>query len=174
MITDKMSDSQKQIYDRYRNNFPFKIVEFINELGIKVIASDMPSNISGSISKTGESFTIYINNSHASTRLRFTLAHELGHYFNDQEYLQSNNHIRDLSKQATSKILYRKESPDIDYAMQKMDVEANKFAADLLTPQEIFKKIWNIEDTPEKVANYFGVSVEAVKIRASFLLDGIF
>lgn len=174
MITDKMNDDQKKIYGKYKNTFPFKIVEFINELGIKVIASDMSNNISGSITKMGETFTIYINNSHASTRLRFTLAHELGHYFNDREYLESNNQIQDLSKQATPKFLYREASPNIDCSMQKMDVEANKFAANLLMPEEKFKEIWNLEDTPEKVANFFGVTIEAVKIRASVLLGEIF
>ena len=114
MITERMTDNQKDIYEKYKNTFPFKIVEFINELGIKVMASDMPNNISGSIAKMGETFTIYINNSHPSTRLRFTLAHELGHFFNDSDYLQSNNQIQDLSKQATPKFLYRKESPNID------------------------------------------------------------
>lgn len=165
MITDKMNDDQKKIYGKYKNTFPFKIVEFINELGIKVIASDMSNNISGSITKMGETFTIYINNSHASTRLRFTLAHELGHYFNDREYLESNNQIQDLSKQA---------NPNIDCSMQKMDVEANKFAANLLMPEEKFKEIWNLKNTPEKVANFFGVTIEAVKIRASVLLGEIF
>lgn len=169
-----MDDDQKKIYGKYKNTFPFKIVEFINELGIKVIASYMSNNISGSITKMGETFTIHINNSHASTRLRFTLAHELGHYFNDREYLESNNQIQDLSKQATPKFLYRKASPNIDCSMQKMDVEANKFASEILMPEEKFIELWKYETSPEKVAKYFGVSVEGAKIRASVLLGEIF
>ncbi|MBH1989928.1 MAG: ImmA/IrrE family metallo-endopeptidase [Alphaproteobacteria bacterium] len=174
MVTKKMTAEQQQTYARYHDIFPFRIVEFINDIGIRVIATEMKNNISGSIAKTDNTFTIYVNDTHAPTRLRFTLAHELGHYFNDRKYLESNDQIQDLSKQAMSKVLYRKESPSIDVEMQKMDIEANKFAANILMPEEKFKELWNKEDTPEKVARFFGVSVEAVKIRASFLLGEIF
>lgn len=88
MPTDKMTAEQQQIYNRYKDNFPFQIVEFITELGIDIFTSaGMSKEISGAICKEDEKYVIYINESHSVTRNRFTLAHELGHYFYDKEYL---------------------------------------------------------------------------------------
>lgn len=174
MIIEKMNAAQKEIYNKYKNEFPFKIVEFINELGIKVIAGKMDSTFSGAICKENSHYKIYINDSHAPTRLMFTLAHELGHFFNDKEYLDSNNEIIDPSKQAVRNFLYRKNSHPIDLKMRQMDIEANKFAAELLMPENEFIKRWSKETTPESVAKFFGVSVEAVKIRAFIVMGEIF
>lgn len=58
--------------------------------------------------------------------------------------------------------------------MRKMDVEANRFAFELLMPEEKFIEIWNKETTPEQVAKFFGVSSDAAKIRAFVLLGEIF
>ena len=173
-IQEKMSSTQKEIYCKYMDNFPFKIIEFINELGIKVTAAKMDSSFSGAICNEEGEYRIYINDSHSPTRLRFTLAHELGHYFYDRPYLDSNAEITEPSKQAIRPVLFRKDGPDIDPEMRKMDINANQFAAQLLMPEIKFIEIWNQKTTPEQVADFFGVSVEAVKIRASVLLGEIF
>ena len=172
-VTGKMTEEQKSIYYKYRNKFPFKIVEFMNELGIRVTASGMPNGYSGGIRKEEDTYRVYINDSHAPARLMFTLAHELGHYFYDKDYLESYSEIIDLSKQSL-KIFFIKQTCVIDPKMRLMDINANQFAAELLMPENKFIKIWNKETTPEQVAKFFGVSVEAVKIRASVLLGEIF
>lgn len=171
-----MNTDEKNIFKKYKNEFPFKIVEFVNELGIKVSAVEMiDPTVSGAICKEENRYRIYINNSHAPTRLRFTLAHELGHYYNDKKYLDSVSEILDPSKQAQKgTFLFRQTTPDINLEMRKMDVEANKFAAELLMPEEKFIEVWRNETTPEAVAKFFGVSVEAIKIRASIVLGEIF
>lgn len=173
MITAEMDASQIEIYDTYKNIFPFKIVEFINELGIKVIAAEMPSYVSGAIRKEEDKYVIYINDSHSITRQRFTLAHELGHFFNDKNYLESNE-IIDPLKQSQHKILLRIDTLPIDPVMKEMDIKANQFAADILMPEEKFIEVWNKKTTPEEVAKFFKVSVEATKIRAFTLLGEIF
>lgn len=172
-VTKCMDAHQQEIYNRYKDTFPFKIVEFINELGIRVIAAEIPYYISGAIRKEEDNYAVYINDSHFLTRQRFTLAHELGHFFYDKEYLDSNE-IIDPSKQAQPKILFRKDIYPIDSKMQGMDIKANQFAAELLMPKEKFIEVWNRETSPEEVAKFFGVSVEATKIRASNLLGEIF
>jgi len=58
--------------------------------------------------------------------------------------------------------------------MRAMDINANQFAAELLMPEKKFIEIWKKETISGQVAKFFGVSVEAVKIRASVLLGEIF
>lgn len=172
-IMKKMSEEQKEIYNKYKYEFPFKIVEFINELGIIVTKAQMPSYISGAIRKEKDVYRIYINDSHASTRLRFTLAHELGHYFCDRDYLNSNE-IIDLSKSERDKTLFRKDIFDESPEMREMDINANRFAAELLMPEDEFMDQW-IRETPiQKIAEFFKVSETAVMIRASNLTGEIF
>lgn len=172
-ILKVMNEEQRNIYTKYKDEFPFKIVEFINDLGIHIFTSDMDNNISGSISKEDNRYIIYINDSHPPTRLKFTLAHELGHYFYDKDYLDRKQ-IIDPSKQAISNILWRKNIKPIDQNMREKDIKANQFAAELLMPEIKFIEIWTQETSPEKVAKFFGVSLEATKIRASTLLGEIF
>ena len=62
----------------------------------------------------------------------------------------------------------------IDHDMRARDINANQFAAELLMPEKKFIEIWQRKTTPEQVAKFFGVSVDAVKIRASVLLGEIF
>lgn len=65
-------------------------------------------------------------------------------------------------------------SPKIDDEMRMMDIKANEFAFELLMPEDKFIEIWNKKTTPEEVAKFFGVTVDAVKIRAYSLLGEIF
>ncbi len=61
-----------------------------------------------------------------------------------------------------------------DRKMREMDVRANEFAMALLMPEDKFIEVWIHKTTPEQVAKFFNVSVDAVKIRASMLLGEIF
>lgn len=174
-VQEKMTDKQKEIYGKYNKTFPFKVVDFINELGIKVVAAEMQSYVSGAIvAEKDEQYKIYVNDSHPASRIRFTLAHELGHYFNDKDYLNDKGEIIDPSKQSHDKILWRKDVPVIDEAMRIKDIKANQFAAELLMPQDKFIEVWNNNTSPEAVAKFFNVSKEAVQIRAAALLGEIF
>lgn len=173
-ITGNMSLAEKSIFDRYKQKFPFQVVAFANELGIKVFVDQMPDNQSGAISKDSEGYSIYVNSDHSETRVRFTLAHELGHYFNDKAYLEENKSIVDTSKQAGKKFLFRKNCIPDDPAMRKMDIRANQFAADLLMPKDKFTEIWREKISPKEVSVFFNVSIEAVKTRAAVLLGEIF
>jgi Zn-dependent peptidase ImmA (M78 family) len=172
-ITEKMDDSQKIIYQKYSNSYPFKIVEFINDLGVIVTAADMPSYISGAVRKEDNGYRIYFNDKNSSTRIRFTLAHELGHFFYDRDYLDSNE-IIDPSKQSERNFLFRKEEFSNSPEMREMDTRANQFAASILMPENKFIEIWQSENSPLKVANFFKVSEAAVIIRASNLIGEIF
>ena len=170
-ITEKMTKEELDIYNKYSNSFPFPLVAFAKDLDIQVCSAVMPNEMSGAISKENNKYIIYLNEAHNSNRMRFTLAHELAHYFNDKDFLDQNGQIEDLNKQ-TNKKLFRVESDCIpkDKDMVQWDIKANKFAAELLMPEEKFIEVWKKLSSLEEVAEYFKVSIEAAKIRASNLL----
>ena len=92
---------------------------------------------------------ITINGSHASTRQRFTVAHELGHLM-----LHSlGRKFRDVYSAATN---------------SREELEANQFAAELLMPQSFMVNVPRSTD-PAVVAQHFGVSHDAARRRISEL-----
>lgn len=171
-IMRNMSESEKVIYEKHRRNFPFPVVQFANDIGVKVFAEDLPASVSGAITKKDSEYHILVNSNHHENRMRFTLAHELAHYFNDKDYLDSAGEIKDESKQA-KKWMFRDEQCSSDPDMYARDVKANRFAADLLMPQQEFIHKWKELRTPEDVAEYFKVSPDAVRVRAAVLLGEI-
>jgi len=83
-------------------------------------------------------------------RDRFTLAHEIGHY-----YLHSNQGDNPI-------VATRKGSTRIEW-------EANWFAAELLMPRSEFQRIHRKLREWPAIACHFKVSVDAVKVRGSSL-----
>lgn len=81
---------------------------------------------SGSIKKVGDSYRILINSDHPEGRQRFTIAHELAHYFLHQ-------HIIDRLELVDT-ALYRSGQPN------EVEREANIWAAAILMPHKLIKK----------------------------------
>jgi hypothetical protein len=134
----------------------FQIVE--SKLGgdISVLAGSewQDENISGSIIVNGpNNFHIYVSAYTGQTRDRFTIAHELGHYFLH-------------SRQGEMKIYAERYTPGTTLPVEW---EANWFAAGLLMPEEAVKECW--EDFPAEsyIASVFGVSVDAATYRIEYM-----
>lgn len=104
------------------------LVSIINKKGITMIKGNYESFFLGSIVHELGEFYLYLNNDllkeDQNTRIRFTLAHELGHYFIDEH--------RNLLEQGISLSFTKKDS---SYYIEK---EANHFASFLLMPRERF------------------------------------
>lgn len=114
--------------------------------------------VSGGIIKDNSNFIIYVNNQDSMNRKRFTIAHELGHYF--LNHLDNKGQYVDLHREAT-------------YIKSQEEIEADEFAACLLMPETLIKEKFNIlsilkfdKDTiVDKLANSFFVSQSAMKYR---------
>ncbi len=106
---------------------------------------------SGSIYVHGsEDFDILLPHYTSPTRDRFTVGHELGHYF-----LHSDQGEKPL-------IATRQGSTRIEW-------EANWFAAQLLMPKNRFSQICKRTDNDFEIAGVFQVSVDAVRVRRKAL-----
>jgi Zn-dependent peptidase ImmA (M78 family) len=112
--------------------------------------------LDGKISKNNEDYIVSLgcDKEGMNERDRFTLAHELGHLF--------------LGHVDRHETLYRR-------GANKLEYEANEFAAELLMPQEVFIQIVNENVDSDgvcdifKVAQHFEVSSSAALTRGKFL-----
>lgn len=98
-------------------------------------------------------FTIFLPDFISNRRARFTIAHELGHYF---------LHYR-LPGMEQEQSFGRGEK-------SRAEVEANVFASALLMPTDQFRMQWELHHGDTwKVARHFGVSPAAAGVRAQVL-----
>lgn len=138
------------------NEFKFKINDsldkIINKLGGKIhntaiYETDEPGSIC--VHKENE-FDIITESMATAARTRFTIAHELGHYFLH-------------SKQG--------EIPIVAYRLGTgiLEWEANWFAASLLMPRDTFCNAHKKNPNTVFLANKFGLSFSAIEVRKESL-----
>ncbi|AJI74296.1 hypothetical protein BZ13_1585 [Francisella philomiragia subsp. philomiragia ATCC 25015] len=107
-------------------------------------------DISGLCDKSNN--IIYINTKDAPVRQLFTLAHELGHYMLHENSEPLPRHTA--------------------YNYDPLELEANHFAANLLMPTKVFKKVFEaFNGNINKISTFFGVSRPAVAFRADVIGD---
>jgi len=119
----------------------------------------MPDNKSGYIRRELDgSFTIGLNRDDSELRQRFTLAHELGHYFLHSDLLEPGGEHFDR--------LYSGHN-DSGVLSARDETQANRFAAELLMPKTQVERLWSLNSRKEhwKLAKQFGVSSSAMAWR---------
>ncbi len=144
---------------------PLDVNDLAKQLDVRITNSDLGDDCSGVLVKSGESAVIGVNWEHHSNRQRFTIAHELGHFF-----LHKNGTYVDRS---TSAFFRNSESGS---GTLKEEREANQFAAALLMPSEwVYREIGNnnlnLDDdlAVMDLAERFGVSEQAMSFRLANL-----
>ena len=116
---------------------------------------------SGLILFSDGKYKIYINSQCGENRKRFTLAHELGHYFLHREYLTQKWHFIDDDNTLYNKPWYR----DLTDEIKNMEEEANFFAAEILMPENVVREAYSKNDNLNDLADFFSVSTEAMFYR---------
>lgn len=154
-----LGENDKKVFARYSGHPPVKLAAMAEELGLEVFRSSLKPNISGLIepSDTAPSgFRIRINRHELAERQRFTLAHEIGHYM---------LHRDKIGGGIVDTVMYRSN------LSSRYEVEANKFAADLVMPISFvnakLKELGGVasEEAIVALANHFRVSQSAMRIR---------
>ena len=131
---------------------PLDIVALLENLGIDVRYEPLENGISGMLIKnvTTNKWIIYVNSLHHPHRQRFTLSHELAHYCRHTPIVE----------EFVDKIFFRGSK------FSSMEIEANRFAAELLMPANEFCNQVGISPKVEDIAKHFQVSSAAVMYRA--------
>lgn len=129
---------------------PLDVEALVSALGIRLQPEIMDNDISGYLRASNGDWIIGVNSLHHPNRRRFTIAHELGHYF-------LHRHIGNFEDRA----LFRRERQS-----NPQEWEANDFAASLLMPSSDFRMaLANTNGDLEAVARQFGVSKLATSFR---------
>lgn len=151
-----LDDNEKALIARHQAEIPVRPGSLAKDFGLRVLASTLPSGISGQIKPQDGSFVISVNRHDSSRRQRFTVAHEIAHYLLHRD--QIGNGIQD-------DVLYRSSLSD------QKEAEANRLAAEILMPKaKVERELENLRDLQEservvKLSEMFEVSEVAMRIR---------
>lgn len=148
--------------DMYK--IPVDVIKIANANDIKVYEGDLDKKVSGAIryNKTQDKFDILINKNDAKVRQRFTVAHELGHYFLHQDFLRREEVHIDIMYRTTG----RNETEIEEEKAREREVDY--FAGALLINKMLLERIRS-ENTIDELAQIFDVSVSAMTVRLDIL-----
>jgi len=143
--------------------------------GIDVRMQPIDEDISGFLLRqAGEQGAIIgLNSNHSPTRRRFTLAHELAHFFLHGDQGQQEVHI-----DRTSRFQVKLRDPASSQGIDQEEIEANVFAAELLMPARFLERDFIEHDgfdlsdddhTAAALAKRYGVSAQAMSFRLANL-----
>lgn len=149
--------------DMYK--IPVDVIKIANENDIKVYEGDLDKKISGAIryKKEENEFEILVNKNDIKTRQRFTIAHELGHYFLHQDFLKSEEIHIDTMYRAVSN-----NGSEIE-AEREREKEVDYFAGALLMNKTLLEKMYKENNTIKELAEIFNVSISAMTVRLDVL-----
>lgn len=148
---------------------PVPVDRMIQALGIRLHVDALQGDICGFAFRDSHQSVIGVNTWHPPVRQRFTMAHELGHLLlHDHNF----NHVH-VDRGFVLKLRNGISSQGID----QEEVEANRFAAELLMPKRFLEKditalsgIDLLDDTNiSALAKRYGVSKQALLIRLASL-----
>jgi Zn-dependent peptidase ImmA (M78 family) len=142
---------------------PIDLDAILKQHDIALVMEEMPDEVSGALyAAPNQRPIIIVNKMQSMVRKRFTIAHELGHYF-----LGQSNEVH-----VDTQIMFR--SQQSSGANESAEIAANTFAAELLMPEQMvrqeYTKRWKnvFEDDDELVgelAKLFKVSTIAMGFR---------
>jgi Zn-dependent peptidase ImmA (M78 family) len=144
---------------------PVPVDQVAKKLGVLLCPLPADKEISGAIVRKEGRVVIAVNPAHHANRQRFTIAHELGHYF---FHSGMEEHVdKDF------RVSWRRVAgspPGVDW----QEITANRFAAELLMPTRFMKSdLDTIRNINKRAVTLFAlrykVSPEAMKIRLSSL-----
>jgi Zn-dependent peptidase ImmA (M78 family) len=148
---------------------PVDVEKIALSLGIEVQYKPTEDNVSGFLLRelSHHKALIGVNDSHALTRKRFTIAHELGHFLLHEE---EKAHI-------DQKFKINRRDENSSKGISREEKEANLFAAELLMPasfiEQDFFKFDVLDFFDEKqlkdLADKYQVSTLALSFRLSYL-----
>ena len=163
---ERISPNDRAVLDKHLTSRPVKLGELARELGVQIKVSTLQTGISGQIKNDDGQYIVRVNRYEARERQRFTIAHELAHYFLHRDIIdRSENGISD-------NVLYRSGEPE------RIEYEANRLAADIVMPMDLVEQQLEeefggvvTEATIENLAASFQVSKAAMEIRLSVFAE---
>ncbi len=154
----------RRLITRYRVLQPaVDVVDIARRLNIEVKFEEFPAGISGALYRGPERTIIAANQEHHEHRQRFTIAHELGHFFLHPDCPAYYDRENQVEMHFRAKIAGTVWDP--------RETEANRFAAELLMPRRLLvEAIRKAQDfNAASLAEVFNVSGQAMAFRLAEL-----
>ena len=140
---------------------PVSVFDAARAVGVTIRLGPLPSELSGFLLREGKNATIGVNNLHPRKRQNFTVAHELGHL-----------RLHPADSFVDRKLSFYFRDSRSGQAIDRREIEANQFAADLLMPAKYLLPYLhgkNVdlgdEELIESIARKFEVSTQALSFR---------
>lgn len=164
----KIKSDVEGLIKKYKLTVPIDVERLASSLGIEIRKQGFDDELSGfAFHRQGEKF-IGINTNENEKRQRFTIAHEIGHMqLHDKHSLSVDKGVMMLLRNDHSS-----DGTDLK------EIEANRFAAELLMPEKSIKadliKVGGVDlvggedlrnSTISKLADKYEVSYQAMSIR---------
>ena len=156
-----------EVFRKYKHaggSIPVDVEQIACENDIIVKKVNLPNEISGVLDNSTGRYIILVNSNQVPVRQRFSIAHELGHYF-----LHSSDNT---AKQVhIDKVRYYRNNKS-SLGTDDREIEANIFASELLIPSDELKNIlssgkYDIYDDKciDGLATKFNVSSAALSVK---------
>jgi len=143
---------------------PVNVEKVAQHLSIDVVREPFEDDLSGVLVRKNDHAVIGVNKMHASVRQRFTIAHEIGHFY-----------LRHVGEIFVEEHVLNKRDGRSSYAIDPKEIEANNFAAALLMPAQMVGRAVidrinknpsiKLEDLTDDLAEKFHVSRQAMGYR---------
>lgn len=158
-IRARARSNAEEILDQYWDgNLPVDPVALARMAGTSVFTAQLGDDVFGMIIGSGDSADIYLDQDQGMPRMRFTCAHELGHYVDHSmrgdTLVSSKGYVDKRSEEG------RGTAPEI---------YANEFAASLLMPERNVQQDVKRGKSIAQMANTFQVSLSAMSWRLKHL-----
>lgn len=141
---------------------PIDPVAIARSLDINVWSNDLEPQLSGMIAKIDAApstpVELVVNGNHNPARQRFTIAHELGHYF---DMLRQNPEMN-------AAFVHKRDERSM-CGEHKEEIYANQFAASLLMPRHLVEEHIERGYNLARLAASFNVSIQAMTHRLNNL-----
>lgn len=132
---------------------PVNLIDIANKNNVEVYYSSLPEGISGAIryNREKKKFQILIEKTEPEYRRRFTLAHELSHFFTQKDFLTN-------TKEIHYDVLYRTSTTS-------NEKEIDYLAGAILMEKSILTRLYKINPSVKELAKIFKVSESALTVR---------
>ena len=149
---------------------PIPVEDIAHWLGAHVRYSPFDGELAGMLVRGEGDTVIGVNSLHHVNRQRFTIAHECGHLLLHKGDVHIDRSFRVNRRDSVS-----------SQAIDPKEIEANRFAAEILMPSEMLLEDLveydiDVEDENQirELARKYGVSVQAMTHRITNLLQDVF
>lgn len=149
------ADADEVLARRWGGALPVDPIGIARDLGVSVFSAELGEDTWGMLIGSPSGVDMYLDREQPRSRLRFSCAHELGHFVERGESLEHDRAFVD------------KRSDDDRGSAD--EVYANEFAASLLMPEREFRAAVAAGQDIFDLADRFDVSLDAVRWRRKHL-----